>query len=274
MRSPPVSAHIEQRAQGERHASETESWLALEWWASIRAKQGVVMKLSVRLRLLSRLKSPFVSSEPRPRRIPTGPLKGIVMNLSLKTQSQIYFGLFEREVHRWLRSLSTGIGTAIDIGAAYGEYTLFFLKKTPATRVYAFEPDEAVLPRLYENLKLNDLADSGRLVVSCKFVGTCNSQRELTLDSLQDSLRYPCLIKMDVDGAEAAILGGAKAINGLPRVRWLIETHSSELERDCARILTEAGFEIRIIPNAWWRMLLPEHRPSEHNRWLAAFKEE
>ena len=77
---------------------------------------------------------------------------------------------------------------------------------------------------------------------------------------------------MDVDGAEEQILKGAKTINALTDVRWLIETHSNELESLCEGILTVAGFQTRIIPNAAWRVFVPEQRPIEHNRWLAAWK--
>ena len=223
-------------------------------------------------RPISDLKGLFVSCQPRPRRILTGPFKGIVMNLSMKTQLQMYLGLWERETSSWLRSLSAGIATAIDIGTAFGEYSLLFLKKTAAVRVYAFEPDKAFLPSFYDNLKLNDLHRTDRLLLFTKFVGTCDNDRECTLDSLRESLQYPCLIKIDVDGAEEAILRGAIVLAGLRQVRWLIETHSKELEESCARILTEWGFQVRFIPNAWWRVILPEDRRTEHNRWLAAFK--
>jgi hypothetical protein len=77
---------------------------------------------------------------------------------------------------------------------------------------------------------------------------------------------------MDVDGAEEKVLNGANTINTLTDVRWLIETHSSQLELLCERILTAAGFQIRIISNARWRVLVPEQRPIEHNRWLVAWK--
>ena len=78
---------------------------------------------------------------------------------------------------------------------------------------------------------------------------------------------------MDVDGAEAEILKGATALNRMAGVRWLIETHSKDLERECVKQLEAAGFENRIIRNAWWRVVIPELRPIEHNRWLAAWKE-
>ena len=194
------------------------------------------------------------------------------MGLSLRSQTQVYLGLFEKETHPWLNRLSKGITTAIDIGVAHGEYTLYFLTKTKAAKVFAFEPDVSLLPYLQENLKLNGLDQSQRLEISTKFLGVSDTEQEIRLDSLANSVCAPCFIKMDVDGAEEQILNGAKTINGLPGVRWLIETHSKELEVTCEGILTAAGYQTRTIPKAAWRVFVPEQRPSEHNRWLAAWK--
>ena len=219
------------------------------------------------------MKNLVVPEGQEPRQIVFGPFKGITMELSFRHQTQIYLGLFERETHGWLKRLSREIHTAIDIGADRGEYTLLFLMRTKATRVLAFEPSPESLPLLHENLKLNSLADSRRLEISPAMVGDSDGAGRIRLDSLIESIQLPCFIKMDVDGAEAEILKGATALNRTGGVRWLIETHSIELERECVKQLEAAGFETRIIRNAWWRVVIPELRPIEHNRWLAAWKE-
>ena len=36
--------------------------------------------------------------------------------------------------------------------------------------------------------------------------------------------------------------------------------------------LERNGFRVRIVPNAWWRVVLPEQRPVELNRWLVAYR--
>jgi hypothetical protein len=224
------------------------------------------------MRLLSRLKNFVFRPERGPRQILAGPFKGIRMNLSLRHQTQVCLGFFEKETHPWLRKLSKSIGTGIDIGAAHGEHTLFFLLKTGATKVYAFEPDPSCLPLLAENLELNELTRSERLQICEKFAGDTESDREMRLDSLRDAMNLPCLIKVDVDGAEENVLKGASQLNQLPDIRWLIETHSKELEAACLGILSDAGYQTRIIHNAWWRFAVPELRTIPHNRWLAAWK--
>ena len=194
------------------------------------------------------------------------------MHLDLEDQTQLYLGLFEREAYPWLMRLSRHIRTAVDIGAAQGEYTLFLLLKTEATAVYAFEPDAGCLELLTENLRLNGAARSGLLQISTKFVGDSDDDRRIRLDSFLGPIHSPCFIKVDVDGAEELVLRGAELLNRLADVRWLIETHSRELEISCVRILSQAGFQTRIIPNASWRVAVPELRPCRHNRWLAAWK--
>jgi hypothetical protein len=218
------------------------------------------------------LKNLVVRPGRQPRKILAGPFKGIRMNLSLRHQTQVYLGFFEKETHPWLKKLSKSISTAIDIGAAHGEHTIFLLLKTGAKKVYAFEPDRSCLPLLAENLKLNAVTQSERLQICAKFVGDAESDREMRLDSLREAINQPCLIKVDVDGAEEHVLKGASLLNQLPDIRWLIETHSKELEAACLGILSDAGFQTRIIHNAWWRFAVPEHRPIPHNRWLAAWK--
>ena len=147
------------------------------------------------MRLVSNLKNLLVSSERKPRRILAGPFKDIVMGLSLRSQTQIYLGLFEKEIHPWLNRLSQGIATAIDIGAAHGEYTLYFLQKTRATKVLAFEPDAGLLSCLNENLALNGIDQLERLEISTKFVGISNTEHEIRLDSLAALAARPLLHK-------------------------------------------------------------------------------
>jgi hypothetical protein len=226
------------------------------------------------MRLLSRIKNSLIRGGKRPRKIVLGPLSGIVMRLDLQSDTQLCLGLFEKETHRDLIRLSRNLSSAIDVGAAPGEYALYFLMKTSASRIYLFEPDELRTPMLRDNLSLNGLDASERLVWSRQMVGETSGEGKIALDSLIPELRDPCLIKVDVDGGEAEILRGAAQLNKRYDVRWIIETHSESLEAECIGILREAGLRTRIIRNAWWRAILPEQRPGRNqNRWLAAWSE-
>jgi hypothetical protein len=191
------------------------------------------------------------------------------MEIDFDYQTQLFLGLHEREVQKWLLRRSPRYLAAADIGAGEGEYTLFFLKKTNARRVWTFEPSVECRTILARNLLLNGLEDVGRLVLSTHFVGN-DSDNQISLDSLESQMPLPCLIKVDVDGGEADVLRSATKLLQQGNVDWLIETHSRELEGACQAILVDAGYNVRVIPNAWWRVIVPEMRPIPHNRWLVA----
>jgi hypothetical protein len=195
------------------------------------------------------------------------------MHLDLQSETQLWIGTFEREVSGWLRRFSRGIVTGIDVGAGHGEYTLFLLAKTSAQRVVAFEPDAKTIASLRANLSLNELGESNRLVLFDRFVGGGQSHDEMALDALPFSITGPCLVKIDVEGREASVLRGARRLLVQEDLRLIVETHCEEAERDCMALLQDAGYRMRVVSQGWWRGLLPENRPSPHNRWLVAWKE-
>ena len=222
------------------------------------------------MRLLSSVKQKLVPAGIAPRVIQSGPFRGLKMELDLRGQTQVYLGLFEREVHPWVTELSRGIHTAIDIGSAQGEYLLYFLSRTPAKQVLGFEPDESCWPALRRNLALNALTDDPRLSLSNQFISTNNDHRHVSLDALVPRMGGPCLVKMDVDGQEANILAGASQFLAQSQARWIVETHSPELEWEVVGIFHAAGYQTKIVNQAWWRRFVPEHRPGPQNRWLVA----
>jgi hypothetical protein len=223
--------------------------------------------------LVSRLKALVVPSGIAPRTIQGGLLKAVRMNLDLTTQTQMYLGLWEREIHGWTRRLCAGIGSALDVGAAPGDYTLFCLMKTSAEQVFAFDPSVEGCAHLTANVSLNAGNLAQHLTVTNKLVGTRNSETECSLDSFLPRVKTPCFVKIDVEGAEAGVLKGATGLLKLLGARWLIETHSLAQENECIDILKINGYSTLIIPNAWWRCMLPELRPIEHNRWLVAARD-
>ena len=222
------------------------------------------------MRLLSSVKQKLVPAGVSPRVIQSGPFRGLKMELDLRGQTQVYLGLFEREVHPWVTELSRGIHTAIDIGSAQGEYLLYFLKRTPAVQVLGFEPDESCWPALRRNLAHNGLANDPRLALSNQFISPNDDARNVSLDSLVPRISGPCLVKLDVDGQEANILAGANKFLAQTQAGFIVETHSEELEHDVIGIFENHGYQIRILTQAWWRCIIPEHRPGPQNRWLVA----
>src|SRR5437763_773300 len=93
------------------------------------------------MRAILTVKNWLLPPERRPRKILAGSFRGITMDLSPRSQMQLYLGLYERETYRWLNNLSQGIGSAVDIGAGEGMFTVYFCHKTKAAKVFAFEPE-------------------------------------------------------------------------------------------------------------------------------------
>lgn len=223
--------------------------------------------------MLKRLiKAAFGAGARRPHRIWTGAFGGLTLHLDAANSMQVILGLYERETYRDLRKLTLGVGTAIDIGAAQGEFSIYFLATVRAQNVLAFEPHPENREAFQENLKSNGLDSDPRLKIVRKYLGRVEDENWTTLDSFAAELREPVFMKMDVDGGEVEVLLGAKRLLGLPKVRLLIETHSAELEAGCVRILEESGISTKIIRNGWWRRIIKDQRPIAHNRWLIGYR--
>jgi hypothetical protein len=231
-----------------------------------RLAQGSKLKLELKRRVLPQGKAPRV--------IRTGLFSGIRVDLDFAHHTQLWLGLQERELAGWFRRFSAGISTAIDVGANEGLYTLYFLAKTSAQKVLAFEPEAENLFHLERNLALNQLASGPRLELVRKFVGATVGREFTSLDAFSAAITPPCLVKVDIDGGEVDLLRGAPMLLRAPSVRWIIEVHSVELEKQCLEILHAANYRTVVVPNAWWRVFLPELRPIAHNRWLVATREQ
>jgi len=208
----------------------------------------------------------------RPHRIWTGAFKGLVLNLDALNATQKIVGLYERETYASMRVLTAGIKTGIDIGLAEGEFAIYLLKLTGAKKVLAFEPNPENETVFLDNLRSNAIDAGDHLQVFKTYLGRRNEKGCSTLDSYVAELVEPIFVKMDVDGGEVDILLGSQNLLRMSRVRFLIETHSLELEERCTELLREHGFETKVIYNAWWRRFVKDQRPIEHNRWLIGYK--
>lgn len=224
--------------------------------------------------LLHTVKNALIPNGTAPRSIMTGPFRGIQMNLDLQNSTQIVLGLYEREVFPALVELSQGIRSAVDVGVAQGEYTIYFLLRTGAERVISFEPDPGMFEPLEVNARLNGVTGNRRWELHKTFLGSTNEPGHTHANWLASRILSPCLIKIDIDGGEADVLRAATEVLPMPGVRWLIETHSIQLEKDCLEILGSAGYKTEIIKNAWWRGITGDQRPLELNRWLTAVRPE
>jgi hypothetical protein len=214
----------------------------------------------------------FLPRGRHPRTILLGIFRGIRLYLDLHIELQIYAGLYEHETYADVRRMARGCRSFVDLGAAKGEFSIYFLRRAGIEQVIAVEPAERERGFFEANLGLNSLQADPRLKIHAGFAGEGPGPQWRTLDALTSGLPAPLFIKIDIDGPEAAVLATGRDTLAAKDCRLLIETHSPEAELGCDRQLRDLGYRTRIISPAWWRIILPEHRPIPHNRWLVAWR--
>jgi hypothetical protein len=71
----------------------------------------------------------------------------------------------------------------------------------------------------------------------------------ITLDEFAAQHRPPSVIKMDIEGAEALALDGARRLLSERVARtWIVEIHSADLDRAVAERFQAAGYALSKLP--------------------------
>jgi hypothetical protein len=226
----------------------------------------------VKTRLVSAIKSALVPAGIRPRKIAFGLYRGLIFDVDFRVETQLYLGLWERETYQSIRRAIGRCTWAIDVGAGNGELCIHLLRSPANGPFFAFEPHTSKVAMLRRNATLNQCGDDPRLVVVEKFAGPVTTGDSIAIDDLPLDPLKRGFLKVDVDGAEIAVLEGAKTLLDHGAVDVLVETHSAALERECIDFLSNRRYSCTVIANAWWRAIIPEQRPLAHNRWLWAAK--
>jgi len=169
-------------------------------------------------------------------------------------------GLWEAHAERAATAQMRPGGTAVDLGAGVGYHALALLAAGgPRGRVFAFEPDPALMPLLRQTMRVNGLAErailseravmdqagpvalasapdrpgSGHVVPPVRdaaFDAAYPGRIEVeavTLDAALDGIRGVDLLRMDIGGAEPmALLGAGKVLERSLRIgivmRWSV----------------------------------------------------
>lgn len=201
-----------------------------------------------------------------------GILKGLRFRTNPLHKLQRIFGLDEREIESITRRYAAAAKSAIDVGANDGWYSLFFAARENITKVVSCEPDPQYEEAFMHNFKINPQVNSAKVKSLRCFVGTAPEANFTTIDQIATDLPEPVLLKIDVDGAEMDVLRSAAETLRNKNVLVVLETHSLQLEKECTAFLEEAGYSVVIDKNAWYRAIIKDQRPIEHNRWLHAEK--
>ena len=201
-------------------------------------------------------------------RVLTGRLKGAKW-ISGAGIHRCWLGTYEIEKQRTLEAFVKPGMVVFDIGAHAGFYSLFFsLLVGRAGYVWAFEPDVQNAGYLLRHVDLNRL---GNVTIVPAAVGAapdlghfrrgsdsyighlaaCGDYRvpSLSLDGLltDPSVPRPDLIKIDVEGGEAAVLAGASELLRGHRPIVFVALHGARTGTACLQCLEAHGYRLNAL---------------------------
>lgn len=178
-----------------------------------------------------------------------------------------WLGSYELDKQQlFTQTVKTG-DIVLDIGANVGFYTLLSSVLVGDTgKVVAFEPSPRNFNLLKRHVEINAMgnvtlhqaavADAPGEAMFSDSQNACaklsnDGQYKVTIVSLDDlfargQLPRPTLLKIDVEGAEARVLRGARnllASGPLPTI--FLATHGQDVHRECLEILKDMGYQVR-----------------------------
>jgi hypothetical protein len=198
----------------------------------------------------------------QPRRMPRGLLAGKKYIVNPCAQPGIYLCLYEYELHEHFYKLLKKGMRSFDIGSSTG-YDAVGINNLTLSDVVCVEPRSEARDRLQENLTVNGLS----FPVVDAFIGAKIGPSTTTIDKLSADYFVPDFIKIDIEGGEHDALVGAEDVIDRHKPAMIIETHSSELEAECADLLRVSGYAINIVKQ---RRFMREDRSVAHNQWIIA----
>lgn len=232
--------------------------MAFNWSTVDRTSiQGRLMRLPLRLLPPSSV-----------MKIRRGPARGLRW-IAGSSNHGCWLGTYELDKQAALaRFIRPGM-TVYDVGAQAGFYTLMFSRLVgDRGRVIAFEPCPYEARHLLDHVRMNALANvtvieaavsdqAGLAGFTFDRPRTENALGEtagasfqvptVSLDQICAAMPAPDLVKIDVEGAEAAVLTGASHMLRCHRPTVFVALHSPEQRRLCAMRLRESGYAIKCL---------------------------
>src|SRR6267378_3487520 len=203
--------------------------------------------------------------------IRSGPGKGLQIHLNPRYEMQYLEGDYEAPVEQVLLSNLRPGTVFYDVGAHIGVFSLIAARNLGAHgSVFVFEPDPSNVRRIREHVSRNQL-DAIQIIPKavCSTVGRLRFQRasfqssmnrgvlvedasaaeestieveSTTLDAVGQDYVLPSLIKIDVEGFEAAVLRGSEGIFRTVKPFLVCEIHHEQASSDVTGWLRARGY--------------------------------
>ena len=232
-------------------------------------KDNKLVKEKIKARLRVLLPKGF-----RSYRIMAGSLKGLRLVTSLRDYPSALLGYSERALMKWILSNALQGETWLDVGAHYGVTSLAMIQAVGrGGRVFAFEPNLSTvgcLSRTRTNSNLRQwticpfaLGDSHEMVLlelgSIRGMidsQLCEEESEgierlfsVALDSVWPAISCgkDCIngVKIDVQGAELAVLKGMSAILSSQHPVVILEVHAGVCRQEIFDLLMACGYSAK-----------------------------
>jgi FkbM family methyltransferase len=166
-----------------------------------------------------------------------------------------WLGFYEASKQKKLAEYIHAGMICYDLGANVGLYSLLFSVLTgPTGSVVAFEPLPENVLRLWHHLEINDcrngMAGFSRSRSNCQgclsqtgdlYVRSCRLDTRIT----EDNLSPPNLMKIDVEGAEARVLEGARKTIFEHKPVIAVATHGPQPHYECCQWLRAMNYDIQ-----------------------------
>jgi FkbM family methyltransferase len=202
--------------------------------------------------------------------IRSGPGKGLWIHLNPRFEMEYLEGNYESAVWRILHSQLKPGTVLYDVGAHIGLFSLIAARDLGVQgSVFVFEPDPSNLRRIEEHASRNRLAlgiipkaawftdgrmkfqracfqsslNRGAIADDNLAIGESSIEVEtVTLDSFGRTHALPSIIKIDVEGSEAAVLRGSEEIFRSAKPVVICEIHHAQAASDVIRWLQARGY--------------------------------
>jgi FkbM family methyltransferase len=238
--------------------------------------RNAIKKIPLLAPLQRRLLRRFLEGQEFLHTVDAGPARGLNYLITLPQDKGIWTGTYELQLAERIAEVIRPSDVCFDIGGWHGFFS-GLMALHGASKVFVFEPLPANARQIRKMIELNpdlpielievalgDQAGTAQLRVlpetsmaklsnssfqSFHQKGDIIEVRLDTLDHLKEAELFARanVIKMDIEGAEAMALRGAKDLLQTDRPSLFIEVHSRALARECSKILADQGYFLEVI---------------------------
>lgn len=211
------------------------------------------------------------SSREKRMKVKSGLGKGIVLELCPRWEPTMWLGNFEPSSQRVVSEYFKPGKTFYDVGGGIGFYSLVAARL--GAQVFTIEPDPKSLGWIERNARINNLDGKIHLMplAANSYTGTmlmepsdtvrghghghsqevfgtapakCFETKCTTLDDFARENPPPDLVKIDVEGCEAAVIRGAEWLMREVRPSIVCEIHTPELAAEVSEIVRARNYRI------------------------------